>query len=33
MMVGELISRPVPAKIVRGGRTLTLRLVPAELDV
>jgi serine protease Do len=33
LMVGELISRPVRATIVRGGRTLTLELVPAELDV
>jgi serine protease Do len=33
LMVGELISRVVRATIVRGGRTLTLELVPAELEV
>jgi serine protease Do len=33
LMVGELISKRVPATIVRGGRPLTLELVPAELDV
>jgi len=33
LMVGELISKPVRATIVRGGRTLTLELVPAELEV
>jgi hypothetical protein len=31
--VGELISKRVLATIVRGGRTLTLELVPAELEV
>ena len=33
LMVGELISKRVVATIVRGGRTLTLELVPAELEV
>jgi serine protease Do len=33
LMVGELISRQVRATIVRGGSTLTLELVPAELEV
>jgi serine protease Do len=33
LMVGELISKRVLATIVRGGRTLTLALVPAELEV
>jgi serine protease Do len=33
LMVGELISQRVLATIVRGGRTLTLELVPAELEV
>jgi serine protease Do len=33
LMVGELISRVVRATIVRGGRPLTLELVPAELEV
>jgi serine protease Do len=33
LMVGELIGSRVRATIVRGGRTLTLDLVPVELDV
>jgi serine protease Do len=33
LMVGELIGNRVSATIVRGGRTLTLELVPVELDV
>jgi serine protease Do len=33
LMVGELIAKPVRATIIRGGRTLTLELVPVELDV
>jgi serine protease Do len=33
LMVGELISKRVLATIVRGGRTLKLELVPAELEV
>jgi serine protease Do len=33
LMVGELIGSRVRATIVRGGRTLALELVPAELEV
>jgi serine protease Do len=33
LMVGELIARPVRATVVRGGRTLMLELVPAELEL
>jgi serine protease Do len=33
LMVGELIGNRVSATIVRGGRTLTLELVPVELEV
>jgi serine protease Do len=33
LMVGELIGSRVTATIVRGGRTMTLELVPVELDV
>jgi serine protease Do len=33
LMVGELIGNDVPATIVRSGRTITLALVPAELEV
>jgi serine protease Do len=33
LMVGELIGSSVTATIVRGGRTMTLELVPVELDV
>ena len=33
LMVGERIERQVRATIVRSGRTLTLELVPVELDV
>jgi serine protease Do len=33
LMVGELIAKPVLATIVRGGRMMTLELVPAELEV
>jgi serine protease Do len=33
LMVGELIAKPVRATIVRGGRMMTLELVPAELEV
>ena len=33
LMVGELIATPVRATIVRGGRSLTLELVPVELKV
>ena len=31
LMVAELIGRPVEATVVRGGRTLTLEVVPVEL--
>jgi serine protease Do len=31
LMVEELIGRPVPARIVREGRVVELRLVPAEM--
>jgi serine protease Do len=33
LMVGELIGSRVSATIVRGGRTMTLELVPVELEV
>jgi serine protease Do len=33
LMVGELIGSRVTATVVRGGRTMTLELVPVELDV
>jgi hypothetical protein len=33
LMVGELIGNEVHATIVRGGRALTLELVPDELEV
>jgi S1-C subfamily serine protease len=33
LMVGELIGNEVNATIVRSGRTLTLELVPDELEV
>ena len=32
LMVGELIAQRVVATVVRGGRTLTVELFPAELD-
>jgi serine protease Do len=32
LMVGELISRRVRVKVVRGGRTIGLDLVPTELE-
>jgi hypothetical protein len=31
LMVEELIGRPVDARVVREGRVLELRLVPAEM--
>lgn len=31
-MAGELIGRRVTLTIVRGGRTITLELVPEELE-
>jgi S1-C subfamily serine protease len=31
LMVEELIGRPVRAKVVREGRVVELRLVPAEM--
>ena len=33
LMAGELIGSRVPATVVREGRTMTLELVPAELEV
>jgi serine protease Do len=33
LMVGELIGSNVRATIIRGGRTITLELVPVELEV
>jgi serine protease Do len=33
LMVGELIGNEVRATIIRGGRTMTLELVPEELEV
>jgi serine protease Do len=33
LMVGELIGSSVRATVVRGGRTMTLELVPVELEV
>ena len=33
LMVGELIGSSVRATIIRGGRTITLELVPVELEV
>jgi S1-C subfamily serine protease len=32
LMVAERIGRPLEARVVRGGRTLSLRIVPDELD-
>jgi S1-C subfamily serine protease len=32
VVVGEVIGRAVPAKVVRGGREHELELVPAELE-
>jgi hypothetical protein len=32
VVVGELIGRAVPAKVVREGRERELELVPTELD-
>jgi hypothetical protein len=31
LMVEELINRPVKVRVVREGRILELRLVPAEM--
>jgi S1-C subfamily serine protease len=31
LMVEELIGRPVPARVVREGRLVELRLVPEEM--
>src|SRR5436190_15341575 len=32
LMVAERIGRPLEARVARGGRTLSLRIVPEELD-
>jgi serine protease Do len=32
LMVAERIGRPLEARVVRGGREMTLRIVPEELD-
>ena len=33
LMVAESIGRPLPTHLIRGERTLTVELVPVELDV
>ena len=33
LMVAESIGRPLPARVIRGERTLTVDIVPVELDV
>jgi S1-C subfamily serine protease len=32
LMVAERIGRPLEVRVARGGRTLSLRIVPEELD-
>jgi len=33
LMVAESIGRPLTTRVIRGGRTLTVEIVPVELDV